>query len=99
VIEIPESLGSFIHGCLDFVNLCHDFDSHFLKETIYFLFVRSIRLFSYRKCPDLFKELEVIGERPVPEHGLEIAGYKLGNWKEIFRLKGLFNDAEFAFEN
>ena len=99
MIEVPESLCLFIHGCLDFVYLCHDFDSHFLKETIYFLFVRSIRLFSFRERSDLLQELEVIWERPVPEDGLEVTGCELGNGKEIFRLKGLFNDAEFAFED
>jgi len=89
----------FIQGCLNYIYPCHDFNSHFLKETIYFLFVGSIRLFSYRESPDLLKELGVIGERPVPENSLEIAGCELRNWKEIFRLKGLFNNTEFAFEN
>jgi len=63
------------------------------------LLVGGIRFFSCRERPDLLQELGVVRERPVPENSLEIAGCKLGNGKEIFRLKGLLNYAEFTFEN
>ena len=35
----------------------------------------------------------------MPEDCLEVTGCELGNWKKVFRLKGLFNDAEFTFED
>jgi len=35
----------------------------------------------------------------VPENCLEIAGCELGNWQEIFGLKGIFHNAELAFED
>jgi len=99
VIEIPESLRSRIHGYLDFFYPSHDFDSHFLKELIYFLLDRSIWLLSYRECSYLLEELAVVGERPVPENCLEIACCKLGNGKEVLGLEGLLHDAEFTFED
>jgi len=84
VIEVPESFCSLVHGCLNFVYPCHDLDSHFLKEFIYFLLVGSIWLFSCREHSYLLQKLGVIGERPVPENCLEIAGCKLGDRKEVF---------------
>jgi len=99
VVEVPESLGSLIHGCLDFVDLCHDFYSHFLKELIYSLLVGSIGLFSCRERSYLLQKLGVVGERPVPENCVEIAGCELGNWQEVFGLEGFFHNAELAFED
>jgi len=99
VVEVTESLRLLIHGCLDFIYPCHDFDSHFLKKLIYFFLVSSIRFFSCRKLSYLLKELAVVRERPMPEDGLDIAGCELGNRKEIFGLEGLFNYTKFAFEN
>jgi len=99
VIEVPESLRSRIHGCLDFVNPCHYFDSHFLEELIYFLLDGIIWLFSCRECSYLLQELAVVRERPVPENCLEIACRKLGNGKKVLGLEGLLHDAILAFED
>jgi len=83
MIEIPESFCLFIHGCMNFIYPCHDFISQFLKEFIYFFLVDSIWFFSCREYPYLLQKLRVIGERPMPEYCLEIAGCKLGDRKEI----------------
>ena len=99
MIEVPESFCSLVHGCLDFVYPCHDFDPHFLKELIDLLLVGSIWLLSCRERSYLLEKLGVIGERPVPENCLEIAGCKLGNGQEVFGLEGLFHYAELAFED
>ena len=99
MIEVPESLRSLVHGCLHFVDPCHDFDSHFLEELIYSLLVGSIWLLSGRERSYLLEELGVVGERPVPENCLEITGGELGDGEEVFGLEGLFDDAEFAFED
>ena len=99
MIEIPESLCSLIHGCLHFVYLRQDFDSHFLEELIYLVLVGCIWFFSCRQRSDFLEELFIVGERPVPEHCLEIAGCELGDGKEVLGLKGLLNDAELAFED
>jgi len=63
------------------------------------LLVSNIRLFSCRQGSYLLEELVVVRERPVPENCLEIAGCELRYGKEIFGLEGLFNNAEFAFED
>jgi len=84
MIELPESFCSLVHCCMDFVYLCHDFYPHFLKEFIDLLLVGSIWLFSCRERSYLLEKLGVIGERPVPENCLEIAGCKLGNGQEVF---------------
>ena len=99
MVEVQESLGSLIHGFLHFVDFRHNFYSHFLKELIYSLLVGRIGLFSCRKRSYLLQELGVVGERPVPENCVEIAGCELGNGQEVFGLEGFFHNAELAFED
>ena len=73
MIEIPQVLCLLVHFLLNFFDLCKHFDSQLLEEAVYLQLELLISLRTLRKGSYSLDEIQVVWERPLPEHSLELA--------------------------
>ena len=73
MIEVPQVLCFLVHVLLNFIYFSEHLDSQLLEEAIYLKLELFIALRTLRKSSNSLDEIQVVWERPLPEHSLELA--------------------------